>query len=219
MSVEIKSGATADLATVDPTSKAMRVTIYDALGNNLSEHVESFIGACSSFRTLGNAAAPQNLITVENLTGSGKLVYLQSIEIAADTTAALLTVSCQFDLARTTAIPSGGTALTKTAMDTLLSSNANIIVRGATASDGGAASAITATAATGYISRQFVNRQATAVGQVVPNNPIEMLPQNVTENDTLILRENQAIVLQVTGTAASNAATNHYIVNVFWHEV
>lgn len=218
MSVELKSGATADLATVTPVGKSLRVTIYDALGNDLSEHLESFIGACSSFRTLGNAAAPQNLLTIENLTGSGKIIYLQSIEIAMDTTVALLTVSCQFDLSRTTAIPSGGTALTKTAMDTTLSSSGNVIVRGATASDGGAASAITATAATGYIARQFLNRQATAVGQVVPNNPIEMLPQNVTENDTLILRENQAVVLQVTGTAASNAATNHYLINVFWHE-
>src|SRR3990167_9601178 len=210
MSVEIKSGASTDLWTIDPVSKAGRVTLYDTAGNQL-EHIESFIGSCSTFRTLGNAAVPQNILTIENLTGSGKIIYLQSIEVVIDTTAALLTVACQLDLSRTTAIPSGGTTLTKHALDTALSSSGNVIVRGATASDGGGASAITATAAAGYISRQFVNRQATAVGQVVPNNPVEMLPTNLTENDTLLLRENQAIVLQVTGTAASNAATNHYI--------
>lgn len=209
------SGAEAD---VDTIPKAVRVILYGPNGNP-EEHSELFVGTAASFRTLGNAAAPQNILTFENAAGSGRLVYIQSIEIAVETTVALLTVACQVDVSRTTAIPSGGTALTKTALDSALSSNANVVIRGATASDGGAASAITATAAAGYINRNFINRQATAVGQVVNPNTIQMLPLGVMENDTLILREGEAIVVQITGTAASNAATNHYITSVLWHEV
>lgn len=218
MSVELKSGAGTDLATVEATSKALRVISYMPDGTP-ETHAELFNGVCSSFRTVGSAAVPQNILTIENLTGSGRIVYLQGIQLACDTTAALVTVACQVDVSRTTAIPSGGTVLTKSALDTALASNANIIIRGATASDGGGASAITATAAAGYICRNFIPRQATAVGQVINPVFIELLPKNITENDTLILRENQAIVIQITGTAGSNAATNHYIITILWHEV
>ena len=218
MPLEIKSGATTDVLTVDPTSKAARSTLYDSAGNPI--HLsETFKGIAATFRTLGSAAVPQNIFTMENLTGSGKLVYIRKLHLITDTTAVLLTVACQVDAFRTTAIPTGGTALTKAALDTALSSNANIILRGATASDGGAATAITATAAAGYLFRFFIPRQATAVGQVQQSFPIELTPVILLGTDSLMLRENQAIVIQITGTAASNAATNHYIVVVVWDEV
>lgn len=213
----IKSGATADQLTIDATSKAARITEYKTDGTPLQQ-IDIFLGACSSFRTLGNAAVPQNIITMENAVGSGRIVRIYSIQLAIETTVALLTVACQVDLSRTTAMPSGGTALTKTAFDTALSSNANIVVRGATASDGGAASAITATALS-YISRNFIRRQATAVGQVVPTGYTQLLPETLGHSHGLVLREGQAVVLQITGTAASNAATNHYICTINWHEI
>jgi len=37
MALEIKSGATSDVLTVDATSKAARVTLYDALGNEIAQ--------------------------------------------------------------------------------------------------------------------------------------------------------------------------------------
>ncbi len=218
MPIEVKSGATTDTLTVDPTSKAARVTLYDTSGGSI-HNVETFRGIASTFRTLGSAAVPQNIFTIENLTGSGKLVYIRKLYLLTDMTVALLTVACQVDVSRTTAIPSGVTVLTKTALDTILSSNANIILRGATASDGGAATAITATAAAGYLFRQFIPRQATAVGQIQQAFPMELIPVVILETDSMMLRENQAIVVQITGTAASNAATNHYIIVVVWDEV
>ena len=214
----IKSGITADQLTIDPTSKAARVTLYDSAGIPFY-YSETFRGAASTFRILGSAAVPHNLFTIENLTGSGKLIYLRELYLSADTTAALLTVACQVDVSRTTAIPSVGTVLTKVAIDTLLSSSANVILRGANASDGGAASAITATAAAGYLGRGFIPRQATAVGQVQPFQLVDLLPDYLLESDSIVLRENQAIVVQITGTAASNAATNHYIITCVWDEV
>jgi hypothetical protein len=215
---KIRSGATTDELTVDPTSKAARTTLYDSAGNPIN-YSETFKGVASTFRTLGSAAVPQNIFTIENAVGSGKLVYIRGIYVYVDTTAALLTVACQCDLGRTTAMPSGGTALAKVALDTLLSSNANVVLRGATASDGGSATAISATKADGYIGREFIPRQATAVGQVQQQFDIELLPPFLVETDSLLLREGQAIVVQITGTAASNAATNHYIVTCVWDEV
>ena len=215
---KIRSGVTVDELTVDPTSKAARVSLYDS-GGGVLHYVETFRGIAATFRTLGSAAVPQNIFTIENLTGSGKLVYIRKLYLLTDMTAALLTVACQADVSRTTAIPSGTTVLTKTALDTTLSSSASIILRGATASDGGAATAITATAAAGYLFRLFIPRQATAVGQVQQSFPLELVPTIILESDSLMLRENQAIVVQITGAAASNAATNHYIVVCVWDEV
>ncbi len=219
MAIEVKSGLDTSILTVDAVSKAARVTLYDSGGVPI-HFVETFKGIASTFRILGSAAVPQPLFTIENLIGSGRLIYIRGLYLRTDTTAVLLTVTCQADLLRTSAIPSGGTVLVKTALDTALSSNANVILRGANASDGGAASAITApVVGQGYIFRNFISRQATAVGQVQQQYPMSLLPDALYETDRLLLRENQAIVLQITGTAASNAATNHYIAICIWDEV
>lgn len=214
----IKSGASTDQLTVDAASKAARTTPYDVGGVPL-HLVKTFRGIAATWRTLGSAAVPQNIFTMANTTGSGKLVYLRGLWLFCDTTAALLTVTCQVDVSRTTAIPTGGTALDKGKLDTLLSSHANVVLLAATASDGGVATAITATADVGYIARSFIARQATAVGQAQQPFPIPLVPEILLTRDGLILRENQAIVVQITGTAASNAATNHYIVAAAWDEV
>lgn len=218
MAIEIKSGATTDLLIVDTVSKAARVTLYDSNGTPIN-YSEAFRGVASTFRTIGSAAVPQPIFTIENLTGSGKLVYIRGLYLACDTTAVLLTVACQADLQRTSAIPSGGTALTKVAIDTALSSNANVILRGGSSADGTNSAITAAVVAQGLIGRLFIPRQATAVGQVMQQFLIDLLPGYLLESDSLLLRENQAIVIQITGTAASNAATNHYIVTCVWDEV
>lgn len=213
----IQSGATSDLLTVDATNKAARIIQYDTLGNvEFANQGKLFRGAVSSFRTLGSAGTPQNIFTFENLTGSGRKVAIRRLILQLDATGVFLTVACQCDVSRTTAIPSGGTTLTKGALDTNLSSSANIICRGAAASDGGVATAITATAAAPVLWRQFISRQATAVGQLVyPDNTL--IPETCID-DPLILTENTALVVQITGTAATNAATNHYMIMCQWDE-
>src|SRR3990167_11364895 len=185
----IKSGATTDELTLDPTSKASRVTNYDTNGIvSYFNRAKLFRGAISTFRTLGTAAVPHPVFTIENTSGSGRTVAIRRLIVNMDATAALTSVACLFDVSRpTNPIPSGGTALAKIAYDTALASHANVVCRGATASDGGGATAITATAGP-FLWRQFLMRQPTAVGQIIP------------------------------GTAASNAATNHYIVSCQWDE-
>jgi hypothetical protein len=168
-----------------------------------------------SFRILGTAATPQTLLTIENIDAT-KLVFVRSIVVQCDQTAALTSVTPLVKLSRSTAVPTGGTVTNKGLFSTTNTSNANTIVRQNTASDGGAATTITATAGD-ILWQQYIMRMHTVVGQVLqvdsPVAPSLVASQNLT------LRQNQALMVQVVASAgASNPATNHYIVNVCWEE-
>ena len=173
------------------------------------------IFSAASFRTLGTAATPQNLFTIENIDAT-KLVTIRRMVIQMDATAVLVSVMPQVKTSRAAAVPTGGTVLSKAQFDTANASNANTIVRGGNASDGGVATAITATAGT-TIWQQYCMRMHTVVGQVLaPDN--NALPMIIETND-LILRQNQALVVQIVASAgASNPATNHWFCNVVWEE-
>jgi len=181
------------------------------------ERIVTFQGMVASFRTLGNAASPQNLFTIENGAGSTVLVAVKKLSVEMDATAVLTTVAPEFVTTRPTGLPTGGTQMTKTGgYDTALTSNASVILRGATASDGGAATAITATAGGTRLYHQFQMRQPTAVGQILPDD-WNCIPLQCYD-DPVILRANEALLVQIIGTAASNAATNHYVVKCVWEE-
>lgn len=170
--------------------------------------------SASSFRTVGSAATPQNLLTIENIDAT-KLVTVRTIIVQMDATAVLTAVMPLNKLSRATAVPTGGTTLNKAQFDTANASNANTIVRGGTASDGGVLTAITATAGT-TIWQEYGMRMHTVVGQVLA--PVSYLPK-IIDTKNLILRQNQALVVQVVAAAGtSNPATNHYSVCVVWDE-
>lgn len=171
--------------------------------------------SAASFRTLGSAATPHNLLTIENIDAT-KLVTIRRVTVQLDATAVLTSVMPQVKASRATGVPTGGTALSKAQFDTANASNANTIVRGATASDGGVATAITATAGT-TIWQQYCMRMHTVVGQVLaPDNNV--LPLLVETKD-FILRQNQALLIQIVASAGtSNPATNHWFCNVVWDE-
>jgi hypothetical protein len=168
--------------------------------------------AVTAFRTLGSAATPQNLFTVENANGSSVLLALQKLTVSATYTAVLVAVEPEAILSRSTALPTGGTALTHGLIDTTETAHASITCRGATASDGGGASAITATAGT-YLTRQFVGRIHTAVGEIQSKAEANLLV-GVPDRKPFLLRANEAFLVQIVAAAAgSNAATNHYTVD------
>lgn len=168
-----------------------------------------------SWRTLGTAATPHNLLTIENI-DSTKLVYVRRIVVQLDATAVLTSVMPQVKLSRTTAVPTGGTTLNKGLFDTSNSSNANTIIRGSTASDGGANTGITATAGD-TLWQQYCMRLHTAVGQVL--SPDNLAAPAIIDTQNLVLRQNQALLVQVVASAGtSNPATNHWFVNIVWEE-
>jgi len=217
----IKSGATTDELTVDPTSKAARSTLYTSAGVEKTGFVrsKSAMVAAVSFRTLGNAAATQNVFSIENPAASGTVVRVRRLWLSRTYTAVLVAVDCEVNVSRITSLPTGGTVLGKVLRDTSESSDTDIVCRGATASNGGVATAITATAGT-LISQFLIGRIHTAVGIVSDTflNVIGLITEG-DEDEPWMLREGQAFLVQITNiTAASNAATNHYIVGCEWDE-
>lgn len=169
----------------------------------------------TTFRILGTAASPHLLMTIEN-THATMLVKVRRLLVQMDATAVLAAVMPQVKCGRTTAVPTGGTALAKAVFDTLATSDGAVIVRGGNASDGGAATAITATMGD-IMWQQYCMRMHTVVGQVLAmdNSVIPVL----CDTTPIVLRQNQALLVSVIGTAASNPATNHWFVSVVWEEV
>ena len=169
--------------------------------------------SAASFRILGTAATPHNLFTIEN-TDATVQVRIRDISIQLDATAVLTAVMPLVKVSRATAVPTGGTTISKAQFDTSNASDAQVVVRAANASDGGVASAITATAGT-TLWQEYQMRMHTVVGQVLC--PPSRMPTVLTKD--LVLRQNDAILVQVVAAAGtSNPATNHWSVCVTWDE-
>lgn len=175
--------------------------------------------SAATFRTLGAAATTQTLFTLENTAGSAVTVNVRRLLVQMDATAVLTTFMPIIKTSRPTALPSGGTTLSKAQFDTTASSVANVVARGATASDGGVATAITATPGT-VAWQQYCMRLHTAVGQVLaPDN--NLLPTMVdTSGYEFKLRAGESLMVQIVAAATtSNPATNYYFVECVWEEV
>ncbi len=172
--------------------------------------------ATTTFRTLGAAALLHNIFSIENAAGSTVLVAVRRMTVQLDATAALAAVAPTIKVSRITTLPTGGTTLSQVTFDSATTSSASVVCRGATASDGGAATAITATAGTPIWS-QLTMRMHTLVGQVVMDD--EPVIPTIAESSPLVLRAGQALLVQVVAAVAtSNPATNHWVLNVMHEE-
>lgn len=225
LQITVKSGATTDALTVDPTSKALRATLYDSDGHEKNDSdplpiIEktgrgTFVGdyACSTWRTLGIAATPQNLASIENPAASGKNLAVKAIILKSDSTALLATVSPYGVLSRPTALPTGGSVIPADKIKSTYAS-AVAVVRAGTASDGGAVTAITATAGS-RINTEYIGRQTTAVGWIT-FLPLRLWPMDDGGSGVVyVLAPGEALLIQIVTAAA---ATTHFIVNFFWEE-
>jgi len=170
--------------------------------------------SAASFRTLGAAATAQNFFTILNGHAS-KVVRVRRMTFQMDATAVLTTFMPIVKTCRVSAA-SGGTALTKVDWDTASASDALVVCRGATASDGGGATAITATPGT-TLWQQFGMRLHTAVGQVLGND--NNVLSVICESTPVVLRPGEGLLVHIVAAATtSNPATNHYFVQCAWSE-
>jgi hypothetical protein len=168
----------------------------------------------ATFRTVGSAGTPHNLFTIYNT--STAVIRVRRLVMQMDATVVLTAVMPLVKTSRITTAPTGGTVLTKTLWDTTATSNAGVVCRGATASDGGAATAITATAGD-VLWQQYGMRMHTLAGQVLglDNNVVS----SISENTPVFLRQNQGLLIQIVAAAGtSNPATNHWFVQCAWDE-
>ena len=106
MSFELKSGASSDIATVDATSKAVRVTSYDATGRSLALHSKATFFASGFFTPV---ATPTDLVTIYG--SATKTVRVLSVRIGTTNTAA---GSQQFFLVKRSAVNTTGTFVAAT---------------------------------------------------------------------------------------------------------
>jgi len=177
----------------------------------------SFTGLAASFRTIGAAATTQNLFTIENASGSPVIVGIRRLLVQLDATAYLSVVMPLVKTSRPSALPTGGTILPKTTMDvSTTGSSDSVVIRGGNAYNGGAATAITATAGT-ILWQQYAMRMHSVVGQVfTDDNPV--LP-SLTQDTSFVLRANEGLLVQVVSAATgSNPTTNHWWVECVWEE-
>ena len=166
--------------------------------------------SAASFRTVGNAAATQNLFSIRN--SGNKIVTIRRLVMQMDVTAVLVSVMPLIKACRISDAPTGGTALTKVRWGGAVSDD-SVTVLGATASDGGSLTAITATP-TATMWEQFGFRLHTAVGQVLT------IDNNMICGDYPVeLGIGEGVLVHILAPgAASNPVTNHYIVQCVWHE-
>lgn len=102
----IKSGATSDQLTIDPTSKASRATIYDATGREISSQSKATYAASGTFTP---PATPSDMVTIYG--GVGKTIRVLAFKISTTNTAA---GSQQFFLIKRSAVDTGGTPVAAT---------------------------------------------------------------------------------------------------------
>lgn len=102
----IKSGATSDQLTIDSTSKAARVTDYDAAGREISFQSKSTYAASGTFTP---PATPADMLTIFG--SATKTVRVLSIKFGTTNTAA---GSQQYFVSKRSAITTGGTAVAAT---------------------------------------------------------------------------------------------------------
>ncbi len=130
MSIQIRSGATSDLLTVDATSKAARVTLYNTAGTAISvQSVTRLTNRTSAlvYRHVivdqAGQAGAYNYVALNNPAASGKRIALMSVEVQVYSVAAAATRN-SVTLVHCTAVATGGASDT-TNIAKLLSTQSN----------------------------------------------------------------------------------------------
>lgn len=171
------------------------------------------IYAASSFRTLGDTNPTQNIMSIENPVGSVCVVAVRNLNFMSETLVALLTIASQVKSSRSTNMPTVGTVLTGVKYQSSFPAS-TAIIRGATASDGGGATAITATAGS-TLWGQFLDRPATAVGNI-QHLTYNLIPDVGADLRQILLYPGEALLVQTVGAIP---ATTHMVANVGWLEM
>ncbi len=178
----------------------------------------TFRGRASTFRSIGRAGTTaRRLLTIFNAAASGKVVRISQVAVDFAQTAAMAVtvIPPAIRVYRITALPTGGTALTKVAKDTALTTSASITLAGDASADGtNSASALTATTTAGTaLTQEFFPRLITAAGYEVADR-IELL-----EGKDIVLRPGEGLVLSSDITLATQEPAGvHTIATIDWYE-
>ncbi len=181
----------------------------------VADRIVSFRGRSCSFRALGIAGTVgQRLATIFNAVGSTVIVDVEMVAIDVSQTAARVVAPPLIRGHKLTAVPTGGTAMTKIASDSVFVSSASVTMLQGTASDGGAATAITATPAANTIVNQEVGPRAlTLVGyeQIDRIQWFDGSPWTLRAGEGLLINLDYLL-------ATSNPITDNWNLQFLWSE-
>jgi hypothetical protein len=113
----IRSGATTDELTVDPTSKAARVTLYDSAGNALVKSSATYAVTAKAISTGSLASASKVLASLWHTSSSTKTVRLRGVKLFFDSVSANTTLTYEILYFGSNTLPSGGSAVVPTSLD------------------------------------------------------------------------------------------------------
>lgn len=177
------------------------------------DRIVSFAGRAGTFRQLGIAGTTgQKLLTIFNAVGSTVIVEVDFIGTDLMSTAARVVEQPLLRAHKITTLPTGGTAVTKTAEDSTQTSSASVTILQGTASEGGAATAITATAGN-IINQEFGSRLLTATGYETGHRA------EWFNNYPWTLRAGEGILVNLDyNTATQNPVTDKWVNLIHWQE-
>lgn len=200
----IKSGASTDVLTIDPTSKAARVSLYSSDGTYNGEKA-SYRGASASVLAAVGSTAP--FFAIQG--SSTKTVRIQRISISGLSLTAVAYV--QINLAKYSSAISGGTStdLTMTPLDSNDAAGTLSVIKTYTA-------APTPGSKVGDIaSRRYLAQAATAAAGGIPDE-ITFDFRLVNETSPIVLRGTaQGVALYFTSAPASAVSMS---IEVEWTE-
>lgn len=200
----IKSGASSDQLSIDPTSKAARATLYDSAGSELRN--KKTYSASGAFTP---PATPTDLVTIFG--SATKTVRVMSFKLGTVNTAA---GSQLFVLSKRSAVTTSGTAVAATAVP-LDSSDA-----AATATVNHYTAAPTAGTALGTIVTKKVASTVvtpTSFAGVREDSDVEMLPMSSDQVKSVVLRGvAEGLAINFAGAALVSGQIHTY--NVVWTE-
>ena len=190
----------------------------------VKDYIVSFRGRAGTFLTPGRATVGQKLLALHNATGSSIFVNVNRVRIDLLTTVAKAAtiVPPIIRVQRFTAVPSAGTALAKTGLDTGLSSNAAVTAWGDASADGtssGTTLAVTVTSGVGILGQAWAPRliQSTAVG--ISYEPLDTVEFFIGEPD-IVLRALEGVVvwLDQAVVTTGNPITDRWLAVIDWEE-
>lgn len=220
MSVTTQS---ATLATI-PSGTAISTTPGDGGVVQVVQTVDAtgvtYKGRVATFRTPGRAGtAGQKLFALHNATASAKVVSINqiSVDLVQTVVKAVTVLPPVIRVYRVTVLPTNGTAGTKVARDTALTSSASLTVFQDAQADGtSSATALTATLPAGNVlTQEYAPRFITAAGYEPFDRTTFFGGQT-----TIVLRALEGIVVMLDYTLATqNPITDMWIVGCEWDEV
>ena len=170
--------------------------------------------AAASFRLVGAAASPTNLLTIQNTTGAANLVAVRRIAVdVSDSATTADLVQKYVRLWHLTGVtPTGGTLATKHKFDSVdAASQANTEVRFPASADGTASAITHALPTTNPMREQAHPIVLTGAGQWLTD---DLEVQRVTD-PPLILRATETLLVAIVGNSATHL---HYTVKVAFEE-